>query len=95
LAAEVLTALRTHYQDLAPRFHIRSLGLFGSVVRDEQTVDSDVDILVEFTTPPTLFGFLELERELAAAIGRRVDLVDRTVLKPGIGKRVLQEVVPV
>lgn len=59
------------------RHHIRRLSLFGSVLRDDLTPDSDIDVLVEFE-PAHVPGFLRLariERELTELLGgRRVDL---------------------
>lgn len=87
--------LRQHLPALRSRYRVRSLGLFGSYVRDEQSPNSDVDVLVEFDEVPSLFEFIRLEDELARVLGRRVDLVMREALKPGIGRVILQEVVPV
>jgi uncharacterized protein len=58
------------------RHHIRKLALFGSVLRDDFRPDSDVDVLVEFAPEAriTLFDMVDLEQELTAIIGRRVDL---------------------
>lgn len=57
------------------RNHIRRLALFGSVLRDDFTPDSDVDVLVEFE-PDARVGlrFFTLEQELSEILGRRVDL---------------------
>ncbi|MDY0168669.1 MAG: nucleotidyltransferase family protein [Thermoguttaceae bacterium] len=57
------------------RNHIRRLALFGSVLRDDFTSESDVDVLVEFE-PGARVGlrFFRLERELAEILGRKVDL---------------------
>ena len=55
---------------------LRTLSLFGSVLREDFRPDSDVDVLVEFR-PGVRAGFLRMaamERELAALLGRRVDL---------------------
>ena len=54
---------------------IRRLALFGSVLRDDFTLDSDVDVLVEFE-PGTRVGlrFFGLEIELSGILGRKVDL---------------------
>jgi predicted nucleotidyltransferase len=90
IAARLRAALPT----LRQRWPIRSLALFGSVVRDEARVDSDLDVLVEFDRTIDLFAFLELEDELARLSGRRVDLVSRAALKPYIGQRILAEAVP-
>jgi len=57
------------------RHHIRRLALFGSVLRDDFTPDSDVDVLVEFEPGHVPgFAFFDLELELSTIIGRRVDL---------------------
>ena len=56
------------------RHHIRRLALFGSVLRDDFTPDSDV-VLVEFEPGHVPgFAFFDLELELSTIIGRRVDL---------------------
>jgi len=57
--------------------HIRSLALFGSVLRDDFGPASDVDVLVEFDAQhvPGLLRLAAMERELSALIGgRRVDI---------------------
>jgi predicted nucleotidyltransferase len=57
------------------RHRIRRLALFGSVLRDDFTPDSDVDVLVEFE-PGTWVGlrFFGMEQELSEILGRKVDL---------------------
>ncbi len=61
---------------LCQRHHIRKLSLFGSVLRDDFSPASDVDILVEFERNhiPGLIGMARIQRELTAIIGRQVDL---------------------
>src|SRR5438034_9942967 len=57
------------------RNHIRRLALFGSVLRDDFTPDSDVDVLVEFEPGKTPgLDFFDLERELGQLYSRKVDL---------------------
>ena len=90
----IATRLRTALPQLRQRWPIRSLALFGSVVRGDARNDSDLDVLVEFDRPTDLFAFLELEDELARLSGRRVDLVSRAALKPYIGRQILAEAVP-
>ena len=63
--------------ELCRRYHIRQLALFGSVLRDDFSLDSDVDVLVEFE-PEAHIGFMALsriQRELSALLQRPVDLV--------------------
>ncbi|MDY7010607.1 MAG: nucleotidyltransferase family protein [Planctomycetota bacterium] len=57
--------------------HIRRLALFGSVLRDDFSPESDIDVLVEFEKGhvPGLFGLARLERELSDVFGgRKIDL---------------------
>ncbi len=61
---------------LCRRHHILRLSLFGSVLRDDFTEDSDVDVLVEFEPDhvPGFFGLYDIEEELSTLLGRTVDL---------------------
>ena len=61
---------------LASRYHVASVGLFGSHVRGTQTADSDLDVLVTFEEMPSLLQFIELENYLKSdEIQRHADLV--------------------
>jgi len=90
---EVLAVLRAALPDLQRDWPIRSLAVFGSVVRDEARPTSDLDVLVEFARPIALSAFLALEDRLAGLTDRRVDLVSRAALKPYIGRQVLREAI--
>ena len=92
---EVLTCLRQHRRELDERFRLKSLSVFGSYVRRQQGKSSDLDLLVEFEEPPTLLEFLRLEQRLCDLLGTKVDLVMKEALKPTIGRRILEEAVPV
>lgn len=77
--------------DLCRRYHVRRLALFGSVLRDDFTPESDVDVLVTFE-PQASIGFMALgrmKRELASLFQRPVDLVPQDGLKPLIRDEVL------
>jgi predicted nucleotidyltransferase len=78
---------------LAEEYQVREIGLFGSYVRDEQTESSDLDVLVEFEEPVSLFELVRLENELAARLDVEVDLVTRDSLKQRIESRVADDVV--
>lgn len=90
-----LEILRSHLPYLEKRFRVRSLGVFGSYVRHEERAGSDLDLLVTFTEPPSLLGFMALENHLSDLLGIKVDLVMEEALKPRIGERILSEVVAV
>lgn len=87
--------LRQQRPMLVEQYNVASLELFGSYVRHEQQKDSDLDILVTFSKPPSLFKFVSLENHLSDTLGVKVDLVMKDSLKPAIGKNILREVLPV
>ncbi len=80
---------------LAEQYNVNTLEVFGSYVHHEQHKNSDLDILVTFSKPPSLFKFVRLENYLSDLLGVKVDLVMKDSLKPAIGKHILREVVPV
>jgi hypothetical protein len=90
-------SLRDKMPEFRMRYGVKSLGIFGSYVHGLHKKRSDVDLLVEFDeqAPITLVSFVALERELGKLLGHRVDLVERTALKPVIGKRIIEELIPV
>jgi hypothetical protein len=71
---------------------VKSLALFGSVVRGEARPDSDIDILVEFDKPVGLISFIRLKHRLSELLGRNVDLVTKAALKPQLREHILHEV---
>ena len=91
----VLLTLKNHLPELQKNHGVKSLGIFGSHANGLSKRSSDLDLLVEFETVPTMFGFVRLERHLSTILGVKVDLVMKTALKPEIGKRILSEVMPV
>ena len=92
---EVLRILREQSSDLAGRYPIASLSLFGSVARDEAGTDSDVDLLVEFKSSVGLFEFIELQQRLETILGCKVDLGTPRSLKPRLKEQVLREAIRV
>jgi len=82
---------------LREEFKVTSIGVFGSYLRGEVKRGSDLDVLVEFEESAglSLLDFVGLENYLSEALGVKVDLVEKSALKPRIGKRILEEVVNV
>lgn len=74
---DVLTRLKP---DLVKRYPIASIGLFGSIVRDDFTAESDVDIIVDFNDRIGI-EFVTLADELEAKLNYKVDLVSRGGIK--------------
>ena len=78
---------------LKKEFKVDNLGIFGSYVRQENNSTSDIDLLVTFSEPPSLFQFIELENQLSKRLGIKVDLVMKSALKPRIKENILKEVI--
>ena len=91
IAAALWLSLRQQLPILRRKYHIQTLGVFGSYVRGTSRPGSDLDLLVEFTQTPSLFEFVELEQRLSRLLGVKVDLVMRNTLKPLIGRQILNE----
>jgi predicted nucleotidyltransferase len=68
------------------KWHIRRLWLFGSVLRDDFTEDSDVDVLYEFEEEQMVgFKIFRIEEELSSLLGgKQVDFVDVDDMSPRI-----------
>lgn len=77
---------------LCQEYHILKLALFGSVLRDDFRLDSDVDVLVEFAPGHTPgFGFIDVQDRLSEIIGREVDLNTPGFLSRYFRDRILAE----
>jgi len=74
------------------RHHIRKLALFGSVLRDDFSPESDVDVLVEFERGHTPgLAFFAMQRELSEILGRKADLNTAMDLSPYFRQEVIDE----
>ena len=90
---EIKAKIKNNMPYFTDKYKVKSLGIFGSYVRNEQKKRSDLDILVEFSEPISLLKFVALERELGEYVGKKVDLAIKKTLKPKIREYVLEEVV--
>lgn len=81
---EALTLLRAHAAEIERRTNIRPVALFGSVARDEATVDSDVDVLVEYGADVGWADIVRAEVYLEILFDARVDMVRWDTLKPRV-----------
>ena len=90
--SDVLKVIRDH-QDKIKACGVKRVGLFGSFARQEQNLESDVDLLVEFEQDRKNFdNFMRLSFLLEDSLGRRVEVVTSEALSPYIGPRILKEV---
>lgn len=92
---QVLEILAEHKEELK-QHGVKSIALFGSVARGEDSAKSDVDILVEFDQVRNkigLFAFVRLRRRLEEMLGIRVDLVTPKALKRQLKAQILEEAI--
>jgi predicted nucleotidyltransferase len=87
-----LRLLRAHQADLRQR-GVKSLAVFGSVARGENTPASDLDVLVEFDHLVGLFEFIRLKYYLESLVNCRVDLVTPDAIRPEMRENIYKEVV--
>lgn len=87
----ITNLLRARQQQFARLYGVRRFGIFGSTVHGDVTPSSDIDILVDFTKPISLFTFVRLEEELSKLLKRKVDLVTPRALKSAIRDDILKE----
>ena len=71
---KVLAILRQFKKDYATEYHLLSLGIFGSVARDEAQPESDVDVVFE-TDQPNLFRTASMKVELENLLAHEADLI--------------------
>lgn len=68
---------------LCRKWKVKELSLFGSVLREDFSESSDVDVLVSFNAAATwsLWDLMEMKEELEGLFGRSVDLVEKEALR--------------
>ena len=70
---------------------VSMVGVFGSTARGEASARSDIDLLVRFSRDKSLLALVALERQLAAAMGRKVDVLTEAALSPYLRDRILRD----
>nr|WKN37902.1 nucleotidyltransferase family protein [Tunicatimonas sp. TK19036] len=90
----ILNTIKLHRKQIEG-FGVKNVGLYGSYVRDEQSVSSDIDLLIDFDPDYEKFdNYMALCDYLENLFqGERVEIVTRSGLSPYIGPKILKEVV--
>ena len=86
--SEIMNLLAAHKPALAARYGVLRLALFGSTARGTATAASDVDLLVAFDGPVTSDRYFGVQFYLEDLLGRPVDLVTETALRPELKPRI-------
>ncbi len=82
--------LNTIIRFLSP-YGVRSIRLFGSYAKGEQTQESDIDLLVEFVDRISLLKIARIERELSEKTGYKIDLLTNKSISPLLINRIYSE----
>ena len=90
---QLLMRLRGLKPQIAARYKVKEIGLFGSFVRGEQGRASDIDVLVDFEEEADLFDLVGLALFLEEALQQEVDVVPKSALRAELRELVLREVV--
>lgn len=75
------------------RYFVDKFLLFGSYAKNQQTVDSDIDLLVDFTEPIDMFDFMDLQEFLSHIFRKKIDLGTTSSLKKFIKEPILKEAI--
>jgi uncharacterized protein len=78
--------------ELTQKYFVNSIGLFGSIVRNEFTDKSDVDIIVDFSKPIGI-EFIDLANYIESKLRKKVDLVSRNGVKPKYYHQIESEII--
>lgn len=90
-ANDYILILRQYLSAKAETYGISKIGIFGSVARNEQTEDSDVDVCVEMKKPD-LFFMVHIKEELQELFGKPVDIVRlRSNMNPMLLKQIQRD----
>ena len=91
---EIVEYLKKNKRLLYERFGVTKVGIFGSFVRGEQVVLSDIDMIVDIEKArKNIHSFLQLKRFLEKELERKIDLGFEHSLKPIIREKVREQVI--
>ncbi|NET60146.1 MAG: nucleotidyltransferase family protein [Symploca sp. SIO2E6] len=90
---EIKQFLINHKPTIQEKYQITELGIFGSYVRGEQTEESDLDVLIDYSNAPSLLDIVDLEFYLSDSLGIKVDVVSKKGLRSRVKENILAEVI--
>ena len=78
--------------ELIEKYHVSSIGLFGSIVRDDFSSKSDIDIIVDFSQPIGV-EFIDLANYIEFKLKKHIDLVSRKGIKQSYMRQIENEII--
>jgi hypothetical protein len=92
---QILDYINSNKNRLRTEYHVRKIALIGSFAREEQTPESDVDLLLDLEpdTPDIHMMKRRLRMELETEFGRNVELASERYLKPYYKEEILREAI--
>jgi predicted nucleotidyltransferase len=89
---DIKNTLLAHKQRLSSKYGLSNLAIFGSYARNEATVSSDVDVLVELNGKIGI-KFIDLAEEIEACLGIKTDVISRNGLKSNYFERIKDDLI--
>ena len=80
-----------YIENILEQYGVKYIAAFGSVAKGTNTIDSDLDLLVEFADKGNLFKIIELSQKLSEILGVKVDLVTKDSISKYLKDRVEQK----
>lgn len=89
----ILHTLRSQAESIKNEYSIEIIGVFGSVARGDSKSSSDIDILIGYEAPPTLFMLAKLEDHLTTLLESKVDIVSEYSLRDFVRQSIMKDVI--
>ncbi|MBS3777611.1 MAG: nucleotidyltransferase domain-containing protein [Bacteroidales bacterium] len=90
-----LNEIKKQIKPVLQKHGINQASIVGSVARDEDNENSDIDIIIEATKDMSLLTFSRLKLELENVLKKKVDLIERSAVKPRLKNYLLKDEVKV
>jgi predicted nucleotidyltransferase len=90
--SSIKAALKSLKPELESKFHVKSIGIFGSAVRNDFTPESDIDLIVDFDKPVGI-SFIDLADFIEKKMNSKIDLVSLKGIKPQYFSLIEKEIV--
>lgn len=87
---DILQSKKKYFEE---KYFVDKFFLFGSYAKNQQTPNSDIDLLVSFKQPVDMFDFIDLQDYLAALFNKKIDLGTFNSLKKFIKNKILKETI--